>query len=309
MHHVPPAAHRRRPCPDRGAAAPRLPRLRPPGRGGPHRRRGDRGVAERAPDVVLLDLHLPDLSGLEVFQQIRRLDARIPVIFITGHGTTDTAIEAMKLGAFDYLLKPLDLHAAAARSSSEALEVSRLMRVPAVVAETPRIDDRGRRHRRPLPGHAGGLQGHRPRRRPGRDRADPRRERHRQGAGRPRHLPAQPPGRRRRSWPSTAPPSPRRCWRASCSATRRAPSPAPTAGASASSSSASGGTLFLDEIGDMTRWHPGQDAAAAAGAALRAGRRQRDDPDRRAADRRHQPRPGGAGRAAGRSSGRTCTTG
>ena len=44
---------------------------------------GIRRVAERAPDVVLLDLRLPDQSGLEVYQQIRRLDARIPVIFVT----------------------------------------------------------------------------------------------------------------------------------------------------------------------------------------------------------------------------------
>src|SRR6266542_1229471 len=66
-------------------------------------------VARRQPDVVLLDINLPDQSGLQTFGQIRRLDARIPVIFITGHGTTDTAIEAMKREAYDYLLKPPDL--------------------------------------------------------------------------------------------------------------------------------------------------------------------------------------------------------
>src|SRR5204863_6461629 len=46
------------------------------------------------PDVVLLDIHLPDASGLDTFQQLRQLDARIPVILITGHGTSDLAIEA-----------------------------------------------------------------------------------------------------------------------------------------------------------------------------------------------------------------------
>ena len=62
------------------------------------------------PDVVVLDINLPDKSGLDVVPpHPRRSTPRIPVIFITGHGTTDTAIEAMKLGAFDYLLKPLDL--------------------------------------------------------------------------------------------------------------------------------------------------------------------------------------------------------
>ncbi len=45
-------------------------------------------VARSRPDVVVLDLNLPDMSGLEVFHRIRRSDARIPIIFITGHGTT-----------------------------------------------------------------------------------------------------------------------------------------------------------------------------------------------------------------------------
>ena len=69
-----------------------------------------------------------------------------------------------------------------------------------------------------------------------------------------------------------------------------------------------GGTLFLDEIGDMPLALAGQDAARAAGAGVRAGRRQRDGPDRRAADRGHPPRPEGLVGARA-SSGRTCTTG
>ena len=59
------------------------------------------------PDVVVLDLSLPDVSGIECFKRLRAIDARIPVIFITGHGTVETAIEATKLGAYDYLFKPL----------------------------------------------------------------------------------------------------------------------------------------------------------------------------------------------------------
>src|ERR1022692_1463429 len=47
------------------------------------------------PGVVVLDIGLPDMSGLEAFRQLHRLDARLPVIFITGAGTTATAIEAM----------------------------------------------------------------------------------------------------------------------------------------------------------------------------------------------------------------------
>src|SRR5262249_61120402 len=61
------------------------------------------------PDAVVLDVHLPDGSGMDVFERLRRLDARIPVILVTGHGTTDLAIEAIKCGAYEYLLKPLEL--------------------------------------------------------------------------------------------------------------------------------------------------------------------------------------------------------
>jgi DNA-binding NtrC family response regulator len=93
---------------------------------------GLRLISEVRPDVVLLDLALPDLPGLETFRRIRRLDARIPVIFITGHGTTDTAIEAMRLGAFDYLLKPLEL-GVLRQLIGRAFEIGHLMHTPALV--------------------------------------------------------------------------------------------------------------------------------------------------------------------------------
>src|ERR1700676_3720475 len=92
-------------------------------------------VAARPPDVILLDLRLPDQSGLEVYQAIRKVDARIPVIFITLTKAADAAIEAMKQGAYDYLFKPLDLHELR-RVVGAALEVARRMREPAVIAET-----------------------------------------------------------------------------------------------------------------------------------------------------------------------------
>lgn len=93
-------------------------------------------IHEREPDVVVLDLQLPDRSGLEVFREIKALDAKRPVLFITAHGTTETAIEAMKQGAFDYLFKPLDLKHVR-RVVGEAIEVGQRMRAPAVVTETP----------------------------------------------------------------------------------------------------------------------------------------------------------------------------
>jgi two-component system nitrogen regulation response regulator GlnG len=91
-------------------------------------------VRAEPPDVILLDLRLPDQSGLEVYQQLRQIDARIPVIFVTLAKSADTAIEAMKQGAYDYLFKPLDLHQLR-RVVGEALEVARRMREPAVLPE------------------------------------------------------------------------------------------------------------------------------------------------------------------------------
>jgi two-component system, NtrC family, nitrogen regulation response regulator GlnG len=86
------------------------------------------------PDAVILDVDLPDQSGLEAFRQIHQVAPKTPVIFITGHGTTATAIEAMSLGAYEYLLKPLELDPLC-DLVARAFEVSRLMRVPAIVAE------------------------------------------------------------------------------------------------------------------------------------------------------------------------------
>jgi two-component system nitrogen regulation response regulator GlnG len=95
----------------------------------------------RRPDVVVLDVQLPDQGGLEIYRRLRALDARTPVIFITGKTTTDTAIEAMKLGAYDYLFKPLEL-APLRQVIDRALALSRLVHVPAVVAEEEPVDDR-----------------------------------------------------------------------------------------------------------------------------------------------------------------------
>jgi len=96
---------------------------------------------QRRPDVIVLDIHLPDMPGLETLRRLREVDARSPVIFITGHSTTDTAIEAMKLGAYEYLLKPLELPQLRA-VVNKAVAISRAMSVPAVVAPDAAVDDR-----------------------------------------------------------------------------------------------------------------------------------------------------------------------
>src|SRR5262249_38949842 len=84
------------------------------------------------PDVVLLDVMLPTTSGLEVFDQIRRHDPKLPVIFITASGDSETAIEAMKGGAYDYLYKPLDVFKVR-QCVGKALEMRRLMHVPVLM--------------------------------------------------------------------------------------------------------------------------------------------------------------------------------
>jgi two-component system nitrogen regulation response regulator GlnG len=82
------------------------------------------------PDVIVLDLLLPDRSGLDVFRELHALAPKKPVVFITAHGTTQTAIEAMKGGAFDYLIKPLDLDRLS-QVLDRAFDAARLMGVPA----------------------------------------------------------------------------------------------------------------------------------------------------------------------------------
>jgi CheY-like chemotaxis protein len=68
-------------------------------------REGLEAVARDRPDVALVNVRLPDMEGLDLYRAIRHLDGTLPVIFITAGGTSDTMIEAMKLGAFDYLTK------------------------------------------------------------------------------------------------------------------------------------------------------------------------------------------------------------
>ncbi len=89
-------------------------------------------VARERPDVVLLDVRLTDATGLETYHRLRAVDARVPVILVTGHGTTELAIEAMKAGAYEYLLKPLELNELRA-VVERAVQSSRLMRVPAAI--------------------------------------------------------------------------------------------------------------------------------------------------------------------------------
>ena len=107
-------------------------------------RAGLDAVRTLRPDAILLDVRLPDISGLEALQQIRALDPRIPVVIMTAFTTTDTAIEAMRRGALEYLVKPVDL-SRLREVVARALGVSRLARVPALLPEAPEGDLRGDR--------------------------------------------------------------------------------------------------------------------------------------------------------------------
>ena len=78
-------------------------------------------------DVVYLDIHLPGVNGLEVLKEIRCQDTALPVILLTGHATLQSALEAIRLGATDYLLKPVDPEVLVARTRV-LLEEQRLVR-------------------------------------------------------------------------------------------------------------------------------------------------------------------------------------
>jgi len=101
---------------------------------------GERLFQEEKPDVVVLDLRLPDKSGLDCFKELNQIDARTPVIFITGHGTVETAIEATKLGAYDYLFKPIELDELKTLVA-RAFHLSRMIRVqPTLPGAKPSAD-------------------------------------------------------------------------------------------------------------------------------------------------------------------------
>jgi len=68
-------------------------------------------LSENEVDVVILDIRMPNISGVEVLEEIKRTDPLIPVIMLTGYGTLATAQKAVRLGAFDYISKPFDVHA------------------------------------------------------------------------------------------------------------------------------------------------------------------------------------------------------
>jgi two-component system nitrogen regulation response regulator GlnG len=89
---------------------------------------GLRLIPRFKPDLVLMDIRMgAGMNGLETLRRLRQLDARLPCIMMTAYGTTQTAIEAMKLGAYDYLLKPFDVPKLQ-QLVGDALKAARAMR-------------------------------------------------------------------------------------------------------------------------------------------------------------------------------------
>src|SRR5690349_2399984 len=113
--------------------------------------RGDEGLerSKSSPyDLVISDLRLPGLNGLELARQLHLARPRLPIILMTAHGTTETAIEAMKLGAWEYLVKPfeadelLDLVGKAVASSrlmSEPVELGQARSAPHALVGNSRL--------------------------------------------------------------------------------------------------------------------------------------------------------------------------
>jgi two-component system response regulator HydG len=84
---------------------------------------GEREIERKRPDLVLCDLVLPGSSGMELLKRVKRRDAKLPIVMITAHGNVDGAVEAMKLGATDFLTKPLDTVALFALLEATASDV------------------------------------------------------------------------------------------------------------------------------------------------------------------------------------------
>jgi two-component system, NtrC family, nitrogen regulation response regulator NtrX len=86
-----------------------------------------RAVGEEAPDLIFLDIWMPKMDGLETLSEIKRLRPDAPVVMISGHGTIETAVKATRLGAYDFIEKPLSLEKTLI-TVSRALEHGRLER-------------------------------------------------------------------------------------------------------------------------------------------------------------------------------------
>lgn len=99
-------------------------------------------IQESPPEAVVLDIVLPGTSGLTLFTELHEIDKRLPVILITADNSSNVAIEAMRLGAFDYITKPLDLPALN-ELITKAIDTRRLMKTKVAVGSGSEANERG----------------------------------------------------------------------------------------------------------------------------------------------------------------------
>ncbi len=95
----------------------------------------------RCPDLVILDIRLPGMSGLDAFGALHDIEPKVPIIIMTAYGTTETAITATKMGAFDYILKPFDIPQMLS-TIEQALNAGRFMRTPVTLNTLPESTDK-----------------------------------------------------------------------------------------------------------------------------------------------------------------------
>ncbi len=94
-------------------------------------------ISKKVPELVILDMRLPGMNGFEVFQKIHAIESKLPVIIMTAYGTTETAIKATQMGAFDYILKPFDIPRML-NIIRQALDAGRFMRSPVEMNVSPK---------------------------------------------------------------------------------------------------------------------------------------------------------------------------
>ncbi|MDF5940017.1 response regulator [Pseudomonas aeruginosa] len=132
--------------------------------------------------IVVSDIRLPGIDGLTLLERLKSLDPSLPVVLITGHGDISMAVQAMHAGAYDFMEKPFSPErlVEVARRARRARAGPRGQRAASPVGRPP---GPGATDHRPLAGDPGVARADRQRRRHLGQRADPRRDRHRQGAG------------------------------------------------------------------------------------------------------------------------------
>jgi len=91
----------------------------------PNGKKGIETTRKNKPDLIILDLKMPEMDGIETLKRIKKFNEDVVVIVLTAYGTMETAGEAMKLGAYDFISKPFDIERIRV-SIKRALEMQRL---------------------------------------------------------------------------------------------------------------------------------------------------------------------------------------